>query len=131
MKKEAEIELKKCPFCGGNPHFGYNSGAVTHVYCVTCGAQSGYTNTYDAEVAAAKWNVRIDATMTYKIGDMVRIRAGAKWGGYVLDDKRLWRVIGLGAPEKSPYHAYNVQVQLEDNLFHVWIKPEDVIEVVS
>lgn len=48
--------LKRCPFCGGAPVKGYNSGAVTHIYCMDCRATTHYQ--CREQDAVDSWNTR-------------------------------------------------------------------------
>lgn len=49
-------ELKTCPFCGGAAVKGYNSGAVTHIYCMDCRAMTHYQ--CSEQDALDAWNTR-------------------------------------------------------------------------
>lgn len=58
----SEVELKPCPFCGGDGKMRYGCGDF-HVECADCGASSAWVGTpRDIETmragAAAAWNMR-------------------------------------------------------------------------
>lgn len=48
------IELKPCPFCGGNAYIG---NGRTWVRCVECGAETGCYDTEEEAIEA--WNRRV------------------------------------------------------------------------
>lgn len=54
-----EMDLKKCPFCGGKAKF-FALGNEYEVYCTDCHASTGwYSQTGEGrELAAAAWNRR-------------------------------------------------------------------------
>jgi Lar family restriction alleviation protein len=49
------MELKRCPFCGGNADV-YEAGQLRWVHCHGCGAESDECTSDDAAIAA--WNRR-------------------------------------------------------------------------
>lgn len=57
----ARIELKPCPFCGGEAKL-FSLGSEYEVYCTECHSSSGwYSQKGEAAIrAAAAWNRRAD-----------------------------------------------------------------------
>lgn len=55
-------ELLPCPFCGGAPVKGYNSGSVTHIYCMDCRAMTRYQ--CSEQDALDAWNTRAPSAIT-------------------------------------------------------------------
>ena len=53
---ENEVKLLPCPFCGGEAFIVHRSGGW--IYCVECGAESGYFNTLEKAIEA--WNRRVN-----------------------------------------------------------------------
>lgn len=57
------MELKPCPFCGGEAEFGGNDRTGYFVECLTCGTNDPLPNlVYSMEEVAAAWNTRAERT---------------------------------------------------------------------
>lgn len=77
-----EVELKPCPFCGGDAKvvveeiFGLEGGSQLfgHIECVSCGAEAGHA--VDDEIANIHvvWNKRTKRENKFREGALVRYK---------------------------------------------------------
>lgn len=64
------IELKPCPFCGGEAEFGGNDCTGYFVECLTCGTNDPLPNlSFSMEEVAAAWNHRAERTCRIRGGE--------------------------------------------------------------
>lgn len=71
------VELKPCPFCGGEARIDEGMRGYPCILCGTCGASSDYASTDDVSEAITAWNTRHDHSPDAgKVGeDAARYRA--------------------------------------------------------
>ena len=94
------MELKPCPFCGGEPEIITDLSGGFYIHCKNCGCST--FGAMHKELAIEKWNRRQSPSVTEEVREALEFYA---WGNHYMTDNGYIEIMDHGERAKKALYS--------------------------